>query len=283
MKAKGEIMPEQQGPEQVGEGGIFSEIALVRNAFRDRLASEGRAEQLELQAAQIRDEAKGEHEGKWREAKTAIKAAAETGELAGRDLLEAVIDLRAITPAPKMPQRKPLSLMGQHGSIKQQTTPKVCQPLDKEGILTKFDAIKPGEPIMTDDKVGIVKSQARTELSDQLTALGAYLQFEVEFDAGKTTEIKKSIEHDLGGFHIGVASIQELVDKLYYDNKDRGHGLQNNLDKLKKIQAQLTAERGFEFDLTHLDRQIAAGERNLEFRRQQRSHQTRLERMFRPR
>lgn len=279
-------MPEELGPEQVSEGGIFSEIELVRSAFRNRLASESTAEQLESQAAQIREEAKEEHENRWREVKIAILGAAETRELASRELLEAIIDFRAITPAPNKPQRKPLSLMRQNGSIIKQQSPKLCPPLDKDGILGKFDAIQLGEPIMVYDKVGIVRSESTVSPTDRHLVLGAYIHADVEFAEGLEMDLDMSIEYNLDELIVGRGNIQEFIDGLHYNTNPNPHiirsELRQNLEKLKTIRKQVSELEGFDFDLAHLDKQIASGEWSQARIREHRAHRSRLQKALDP-
>lgn len=279
-------MPEQQGPEQVIAGGIFSEIELVRSAFRDRLASENTAEQLESQAAQIREEAKEEHENRWREVKTVILEAAERRELVGRDLLEAIIDFRAITPAPNVPQRKPVSLMRQNGSIIKQHSPKLCPPLDKDGILGKFDAIQPGEPIMAYDKVGIVQSESTVSPTDRHLILGAYVHAEVEFTEGLEMDLDMSVEYNLDELIVGRGNIQEFIDGLHYNTNPNPRiirsELKHNLEKLKTIRKQVSELEDFDFDLAHLDKQITSGEWSQARIREHRAHRSRLQRALDP-
>lgn len=268
-------MPEQESSGELTEGSVITALDVLRSSVQRQVEGEAQAVQLVEQATEIREGHKSEVDINWKQTKNAIQQVAGSGELTGKDLLLAVIDFRTMTPDPKRPQR---AFAGQRGPVKP------MYPLfDADAIFTKFDAITPGEPIFIDDKAGIIKAEPRTSVLDNLSALGAYVHIDVEFEPDEITEVKKTIGKDLESLLIGQSDIQAYIDRLnFWGNKD-SHKEYQLLERLKRIKTQVSILEGFDLDTTQLEKEIAKGEYRRAHRYDHRPRRTAFQRNIRPR
>lgn len=199
----------------------MSEVNLphLQDIFRgsqEYTAAQGRASDLESEAAAIRSSTSAVYAEQWKEAYQDFKQLAGV-PVEGKPFLLNAINFCSLEVPLRMTSQK---------------------PYDKEVVVTLFDSIKPNEPIVTKDSWGIVATEPKTVIHDFLSGIGIKLEVEIEpIDSEDTARTREEVDpRSQGTAFIGRAAIEGWAESIEYRRTKKCHEtcFESNIDELKR-------------------------------------------------